>query len=715
MNDPGLDGPVHHSANDVEENDAGKAEEEEEHDYLEPSRWWFASTAFPLIAGTFGPMASAFNLCALIGHWTEIVPPNGVLDQASSVPDPKWLIGVNAVSLVLAVFANFALLMNMARRLPFALAQTITIVGWYLASIILIGLLAAAEADLKLQSPPNHAHAQAFYYAIIAAALYFLVASLMVATVFGAYTGYVSREFSLTLSQRSLMLQTISFMVYLLSGAAVFAHVEDWIYLDGVYWADFTLLTVGIGDFAPATHLGRGLLFPYAIGGVLILGLVIGSIRSLILEKGKRKMGARMIEKHRRRALRQMSQGKGNSSSNTSREPVNFLADGLEEKEKRRREFNLMRQVQAKGSKRRKWMALLTSTTAAGILWFIGAVVFWKSEQNHGWSYFQALYFAYTSLLTIGYGDYYPESNAGKPFLVFWSLLAVPTLTILISNMGDTIVKSIADITLWVGSFTVLPGEGGFSAAIKTTAAQATRGKLFSGTHHMDEPPGFIAEKEDSPKQTMHTGDVENLAGEIEEEELSDAEAAGNIGDKMAQDRHFYHYLLVREIVNVMKHVNSSPPREYTYDEWAWFLKLLGEDEASPDRHSRPSEKGELHPDGEGHEQDLRHAEEADGGGVVSQWSWLDHKSPLMGTKEEAEWVLERLALTLEEELREQREEKIRRDKGEDPRRPRATGAESSGYSTGDISISSGSAKLGSFSASKRGLKPKNAKKSARS
>jgi potassium channel subfamily K len=85
------------------------------------------------------------------------------------------------------------------------------------------------------------------------------------------------------------------------------------------------------------------------------------------------------------------------------------------------------------------------------------------------WSYFQSLYFSYTSLLTIGYGDLFPVSNAGKPFFVFWSLLAVPSLTILISNMGDTIVKGVRDLTLWIGTVTVLPGERGVRSSAKMT------------------------------------------------------------------------------------------------------------------------------------------------------------------------------------------------------------------------------------------------------
>lgn len=93
------------------------------------------------------------------------------------------------------------------------------------------------------------------------------------------------------------MLQTILFLIYLLGGAAVYARIEGWRYLDAVYWADLTLLTIGIGDFVPETHKGRGLLFPYAVGGILILGLIVGSIRAQMLEKGRQKMAETVAER----------------------------------------------------------------------------------------------------------------------------------------------------------------------------------------------------------------------------------------------------------------------------------------------------------------------------------------------------------------------------------------------------------------------------------
>ena len=91
--------------------------------------------------------------------------------------------------------------------------------------------------------------------------------------------------------------------------------------------------------------------------------------------------------------------------------------------------FDAMRKIQKNARQFKKWSALCVSIGAFGILWCIGAVVFWIAERDpQGWTYFEAVYFSYVSLLTIGYGDYHPSTNSAKPFFVLWSLMAVPTL-----------------------------------------------------------------------------------------------------------------------------------------------------------------------------------------------------------------------------------------------------------------------------------------------
>ena len=548
----------------------------------------------------------------------------------------------------------------MARRLSFSIAQPITIVGWYLASILLIGDLTAIIHIVKVPGE-RRALTQAFYYAIFASGIYFIIASLMVYTVYGAWKGHYSKEFKLSMAQRTLMLQTISFMIYMVGGAGVYAKVEGWMFLDALYFTNYTLLTVGIGDYAPSTHLGRGLLFPFAIGGIIILGLVIGSIRTLVLERGKKKIGSRILEKQRRAHLERMMKNKSHhltpiESKQQAREM------GMSEQQRREEEFQMMRKIQEKASANQKWQALLISGSAWLFLWFIGALIFYFAEYEQGWSYFGSLYFAYTTLLTIGYGDYKPFSNSGKAFFVFWSLLAVPTLTILISNMGDTVVKGIRDVTLWLGEVTVLPGEEGVRRRLKQIAARTTRGKVFrGGTDSKDASNGQRGDKkevdaEQAPPRNgvrgAFTGDAE--AEEVEEQELTEAGEARLRGDRLGEDIHEYHYLLAQELRNVMKHLNESPPRKYTYREWAWFLKLMGEDEANPESHRQAPVQVN----------NTRNKDPDIGGAVAGKekdepmkgWSWLGNRSPLMGETEEAEWVLERLSATLESELKKQHE-----------------------------------------------------------
>jgi len=101
MNDPGLDEPIGNASSQVrhkyesegneDENDNDNMDEEEEEvNFLLPARWWYASTAFPLVAGTFGPMANAFSICALVENWRVEIPPGGTEQHGIDLKDPKW-------------------------------------------------------------------------------------------------------------------------------------------------------------------------------------------------------------------------------------------------------------------------------------------------------------------------------------------------------------------------------------------------------------------------------------------------------------------------------------------------------------------------------------------------------------------------------------------------------------------------------------------------
>ena len=321
----------------------------------------------------------------------------------------------------------------------------------------------------------------------------------------------------------------------------------------------------------------------------------------------------------------------------------------------------------------------------------IGSVAFWKSEKNQDWSYFESIYFSYTSLLTIGYGDFQPESNSGKSFFVFWSLLAVPTLTILISNMGDTVIKLIKEVTIWLGEITVLPSESGsVQQSLKLGVMKLTGGQINvkavqeSDDNIEEAPPGGIhtPHRQKPNRHPLDKQDVEaaqKIASDFEKAEKLDEAEARRHGDRLAEDIHHYRHMLIEEIRKVYADVNEPEPKKYSYEEWSYFLSLLGEDERDPKYHRKAHLKPE-HTDlkkstddatavtaeeqevGDNNEEGQKHAatEGVDNDRTeqkVKQWSWIGNRSPLMGDKEEAEWVLEKLFQRLEDEL--QRERKL--------------------------------------------------------
>lgn len=112
----------------------------------------------------------------------------------------------------MAVIANTFLMLNMVNKIRFSIAQPITVIGFFISSFILIALVSVANTSafrLTVTVPGGkHALTQGYYFACFAAGIYFIMASLMIFTVYGAITGKYQKEFEITGSQRTLMMQS---------------------------------------------------------------------------------------------------------------------------------------------------------------------------------------------------------------------------------------------------------------------------------------------------------------------------------------------------------------------------------------------------------------------------------------------------------------------------------------------------------------------------
>lgn len=524
----------------------------------------------------------------------------------------------------------------------------------------LVGILIAMNIHIP-PIRPEQTYTQGFWYAVAAASIYLISAMLLMVNMLGYFKGHYPDAFTLTEHQRTLILQTMLFFVWLAGGGAVFSRIETdhgeegWAFVDALYFCDVTILTVGFGDLAPTTDLARGLVFPYSVIGIITLGLVITSIHKFVRQLGEDKVIHRRFEKVRqrtwertvrssteleRRVVTQDSPNGGISSSfdheasttaHSQRKPKVTLDAAIpfakrvrkpkllvlrEEKDR----FEQMRKIERKMKRFKKWWALTLSVLAFGILWAVGAVVFWQAEKGaQGMTYFQALYFCYISLLTIGYGDMSPRSNPGRCFFVVWSLIAVPTMTVLISDMGDTVISSFKRGSNVLGDFTVLPRSGLWREFLNKHPwllmyiqswidHRAQKRRMKEGI-----PVGPPPESDD-PNAGENT--IENIAEETEANE-----ALGKDLDEVD---------LAHRLANAIKRTafdtKVEGKKRYTYEEWVEFTRLIRFTSSQDDAKEVDDE------------------EETEG---LVEWDWIGEDSPMMGKQSEPEFVLDRLCDSL--------------------------------------------------------------------
>jgi hypothetical protein len=293
--------------------------------------------------------------------------------------------------------------------------------------------------------------------------------------------------------------------------------------------------------------------------------------------------------------------------------------------------FDAMRDIQQNTHKFKQYFALAMSLLAFGILWCAGAVVFMLAEaREQGLSYFQALYLCYVSLLTIGYGDFSPKSNIGKPFFIVWSLLAVPTMTILISHMGDTVVAAINRGAFSVADWTVMPRKGAWHDFLvhhpslrnwleRIHEKREEKKRLKQGFDIADpdmdikgDPEAALAAK----GRSLSTPNVPNLEQLANRDALTDHDLARKLA------------LAIKRAAQDLRH---HPPKMYCYEEWVEFTRLI---------------RFSVH-----NQEEVEEEEEEQG---IIEWDWIGEDSPMLSEITESEWILDRLCESLNRYMRKQ-------------------------------------------------------------
>ena len=179
-------------------------------------------------------------------------------------------------------------------------------------------------------------------------------------------------------------------------------------------------------------------------------------------------------------------------------------------------------------------------------------------------------------------------------------------MTILISDMGDTVIASFKRGTFKLADWTVLPKAGLWRALLdkypwlllwlqKKSQKAAEKRRLAAGM-----PIGPEEDERDPTPTLEQVSDLDNLDDEA-------------LAGKLA--------IAIRHTAN---HLKDDPPRRYRYEEWAEYTRLI--------RFSRLSKE------------EVEQAEEEQG---IVEWDWIGDDSPMLADSTESQWVLDRLCESL--------------------------------------------------------------------
>lgn len=308
---------------------------------------------------------------------------------------------INGLSLFLGLAANIALLLTLLQpaRAPYKFLQPFTAISWLLSALLLLSIIIVyihtpglnphnlnrRPIPPGLEAPRKLTWSQSYYYAILSSTMYIIITLLLGINL---YASYIQKRFrkglrELTNSQRTLILLSTAYMIYLSLGALAFTHIEKWHFLDAVYWADVTLLSIGIGsDFAPKTTAGRVFVVFYAWGGLVMLGLLVLGVRKLLVEKAKGKVRLATMRRGKK-VVKWVAKGtrKGTQRMRGGNDGVNATCGRrVQQPVARRFRKKAAAKVHREAMWWTKWLGLAYAFTAFLILWFCGAAVFWYFE-----------------------------------------------------------------------------------------------------------------------------------------------------------------------------------------------------------------------------------------------------------------------------------------------------------------------------------------------
>ncbi|GMG00413.1 unnamed protein product [[Candida] boidinii] len=258
--------------------------------------WFLASSYMPLLAGCIGPLSNLLSIGALVSSWKT--SKENPLEWES---DESWVYTVNSISVFFGLASNFSLLLNFRKVLRYRFTQAVSIWGWLLACITLLSLVIAYKFEFERKNRSDYySYGPGYWFACFTVLFYFTNFIILLINELGFILHKYPPIFNISSIQQSLMSQCIVFVIWLLWGSALFARLMNLTFNQSLYFAVVTVLTVGLGDIVPNTPNQRAAVLVWCIFGLVIFGLIISSIRELMISSGASTMLWHRVQKRRK-------------------------------------------------------------------------------------------------------------------------------------------------------------------------------------------------------------------------------------------------------------------------------------------------------------------------------------------------------------------------------------------------------------------------------
>ncbi|KAL6940229.1 hypothetical protein ACO0QE_004125 [Hanseniaspora vineae] len=356
-----------------------------------------------------GPVANMLSVAAIVNSWKQT--PEG-----KEIRDRTGIYVINATSLAIGCISNIILFMHFSNRLTYITSQLWNMFGWFIAMILLVAaLLWCWNSEIRFTDKQKGI---GFWYALFTVILYTGCTFTLSLHFLGYKLKKYAPRFNLSEDERTVMMYTLWLSCWIMWGAGMFSHIMDISYGSAVYYCVVSTTTVGLGDVTPQTVASRIMTLIFFLSSLLILGLIVTLTRTIVQKSFRPIVSLHLSESKRSIRLKNLA-NKHDCNPHDYRDNDQFL---------------IMRKMHKECDSYAKRSGALLSVVIWILFWLIGAVIFMFSE---GWNYFEALYFCFLCLITIGYGDFAPSTGAGRSFFVVWALAAVPIMTCLINSIGE--------------------------------------------------------------------------------------------------------------------------------------------------------------------------------------------------------------------------------------------------------------------------------------